>query len=81
MTDPSWYKHDWSSATITWEGEFGPEAKLFVQQHPFAEGISGIVSPSALQPYQPGRKEFTLALNNMEQAETIIRRVGKNNEV
>lgn len=76
MTDPSWFSKDWSSGQVCWDGEFGPDAQLFVQDHPFAEGIEG---PSAMfEPYARGATMFGLALGSMEQAETIIRRVMEN---
>lgn len=74
MIDPAWYCKDWSSGMICWEGEFGPGVKLFVQHHPFAEGIEKLVPRKALEPYSPGTTMFALALGSMEQAELIIRR-------
>jgi len=77
MTDPSWFCHNWSSGTICWEGEFGPEAKLFVQYHPYAEGIRYLVPACALKPYVRGTRDFALALDSLESAELIIRRVSR----
>lgn len=75
MTDPSWFYNDWSHSAICWEGEFGPGVRLFIQSHPYAEGIEALVPAHALKPYVRGAKDFALALNSMEAAELIIRRV------
>lgn len=75
MTDPSWFCHDWSHDVICWEGEFGPGARLFIQSYPFAEGVQHLVPAYALKPYVRGVRDFALALDSMEAAELIIRRV------
>jgi hypothetical protein len=75
MVDPSWYRHDWSRGSLSWQGKFGPGVVLFEQRHPFAEGISKIVSRKSLAPYFPGVTDFALALKDIDAAETIIRRV------
>jgi len=77
MTDPLWYSRDWSHGEICWEGEFGHEATLFVQYHPFAEGLEKLVPSSALRPYFPGKRNFALSVNGMESAELIIRKVSR----
>jgi hypothetical protein len=75
LTDPAWYRHDWSSGQITWEGEFGPGVVLWVQNHPFMQGIAELVPSSASQPYKPGCTEFALALPGLDQARNLIQRL------
>lgn len=75
MTDPSWYYNDWSRGTLSYEGEFGPGVVMYAQQHPFAEGISGLVRREALELYAPGKTEFAFAVGSIKSAELIIRRV------
>jgi hypothetical protein len=76
MTDPAWFRHDWSSSTIVWEGDFGPGVTMWVLDHAYLEGISGLVPPSAAQPYEPGCSRFALALSNLDQATLCIQRLG-----
>lgn len=75
MMDPTWYSHDWSSGVICWEEDFGPGAKLYIQEHPYLEGISSIVPKKKTQPYVTGCKGFAVALSSLEQAEALIRRL------
>lgn len=75
MTDPAWFRHDWSSGQIVWEGEFGPGVTMWVQVHPFLEGIGHLVPSSATEPYKPGCSGFALALSNLDQATTLIQRL------
>jgi hypothetical protein len=75
MTSPSWYDFDWSHGVICWDGEFGPNTKMFVQHHPFAEGIDKVVPPDALKPYKCGVYSFAIALDSLESAEALIRRI------
>lgn len=75
LTDPEWYSRDWSSGVVCWDGEFGPGATLFVQEHPFAQGIADVVPAKALEPYRPGTKMFATAVGDMTEAERLIRTV------
>lgn len=72
LTDPAWYEHDWSSDVITWEGNFGPGAELFVQTRAFAEGITVTTSNRA---YRKGVKDFIIAVATHAAAETLITRL------
>lgn len=78
MSDPEWYSRDWSSGKICHDGEFGPNAKLWIQGHPFMQGISEHVPDSASEPYRPGCKNFALALDDLTQAGALIRRLMEN---
>lgn len=75
MTDPEWYVKDWSSGGISWDGEFGPGVKIFVQSHPYMQGIEEVVPHGASEPYKPGCKHFALALGSIEQVEAVIRKL------
>jgi hypothetical protein len=75
MSDPAWYSHDWSAGQVCWDGEFGPGATLFVQGHPYLQGISDVVPREALDPYKPGTKMFSIAVGDMKEAEALIRTV------
>ena len=76
MTDPAWWGHDWSSGSkITWEGAFGPDATLWVQYHPFMQGIEPLVPSGANEPYKPGCRNFALALGDLEQVKALITRL------
>lgn len=75
MEDPSWYNH--GSCTITWEGQFGPGAQLWVQVPTYAEGISRIVSEKDLDVYTPGCTSFTSSLTSDDEVKTIIERLLK----
>jgi len=75
MTDPMWFREDWSASAITYEGEFKEGVTLFVQSHPFAEGISNVVGDDALKPYVRGNSSFGVALGTYEQVALVIRRV------
>ena len=75
LTDPSWFNHRWSSSAITLEGEFGPGVVLYVQGHPFAEGISAVVKACYLKPYKPGCEGFALDLGRYDHAKLIIQRL------
>jgi hypothetical protein len=72
MTSPAWYREDWSSNTIVWEGEDGPGATLWVQSHPFMQGIETLVPKSASQPYKPGCCGFALALPSLDDARKLM---------
>jgi len=75
MTDPEWWSKDWASGAICWEGKFGPGARLWIQVHPFLEGISKVVPASATKPYEPGCKGFAIAVGNLEQVEGLIKKM------
>lgn len=72
MSDPEWYSEDWSSACLTWDGEFGPGVKIFRQRRAFAEGID---TRGAMNFYALGAKKFILAVRDLIHAETLIKRV------
>lgn len=74
MTDPEWFYCDWSSDAISCEGEFGPGAQLWVQPHPYLEGISELATAEAAKPYTPGCKGFAISLNGLGEAEALLRR-------
>lgn len=76
LTDPEWYSSDWSSGTITWEGEFGPGTTMWVLRHPYMEGIGRLVPQSAAKPYAPGCKGFALALYDLGHVANLIQRLG-----
>lgn len=75
MTDPEWFTRDWCHSTISWEGEFGPGTKLWVQHYPYLEGIDDHVLVGHRAPYKPGCTGFALALATIEQAGTFIQRI------
>lgn len=75
MTDPAWYSKDWSSGKVVWDGVFGPGTKLWIQDHPFMQGIGEHVPESATHPYETGCKGFALALADLEQTEKFIKRL------
>jgi len=75
MSDPAWFKHDWSRDTVVWEGEFGPGVTMWVQGYPFMQGISELVPRGAEKPYAPGCTKFALALGSLDQAKVIIERI------
>lgn len=77
MSNPEWWMRHWAGGMLCWEGEFGPGVKLFRQSHPFMEGIGRLVPEEAMKPYQLGKSEFALAVENLETAELIIRRVSE----
>ena len=76
MTDPTWYGMQWSGGVISWEGDFGPDAKLYVQHHAYLEGILELVPKTAVEPYKPGCMGFAIALENLTEAEALIQRLG-----
>ena len=76
LEDPAWWRHDWSSGVISYEGTFGPGAALYVQPYTFAEGIEDAVSCQekalgALKPYRPGCHAFIAAMGREQVAEFI----------
>jgi hypothetical protein len=75
MTDPEWWSKDWSDGTLCWNGEFGPGVKIFVQNHPYLQGISVLVPKESKEFYQPGKSEFAFAVGDLEAAELVIRRI------
>jgi len=76
MVDPAWHGKDWAGGALAWEGEFGPAVALWLQDHPFLEGISNLVPRSAVGFYKPGCTGFALALHSLEQAGKITKRLG-----
>lgn len=72
---PEWYHNDWTSGRICWEGEFGPGATLWVQNHAFLEGISKVVPHTAQRPYELGCSGFALAVASLEQVEKLVKRL------
>ena len=73
--NPAWYHEDWSSGRITWDGmpettSFGP-GTLWIQRHPFLEGISRLVPEAAV--YKPGCTDFAIAVPDLDRAERLIR--------
>ncbi len=75
--DPTWYSTHWAAGKISWEGEFGPDAKLYIQQHPFMQGIEDLVPPRANKRYVPGASAFSISVYDFYKAELIINRVCK----
>lgn len=76
LVDPAWYWTHWSHNQISWDGSFGPGATLWVQWHPFMQGIEELVPDEANRRYAPGCSAFSLAVASCAEAELIIRRVG-----
>lgn len=74
LTDPEWYGKDWD-APLTYDGAFGPDAVLFVQDHTYCEGISDLIPREDRSAYVPGKSCFAVSLGTYEQAETLIRRI------
>ena len=74
MTDPAWYR-DWSSDKLVWEGEFGPGVTMWVQDHPFMQGIEALVPSWATKPYEPGCRGFALALSDLDQAQNLVQKL------
>lgn len=79
LTDPSWYQHDWSHDPISYDGEFGPSATLWVQPHAFLEGIAGtgLVPESATRPYTPGCSGFALGLFHLNAVESLLTQLAR----
>ena len=75
MTDPTWYSKNWSSGTVTWDGDFGPDTVLWIQCRGGLEGISSLVPNEFQKPYIPGCTGFATALFNMELVEPFITRL------
>lgn len=73
LTDPEWYRRDWSSGMITYDGEFMENAKLFIQDHAFGEGMN--VSDDVPRAYKQGAQEFFIALPGYHEVELIIRKL------
>lgn len=72
MSDPAWYRHDWSANELTWEGEFGPGVQLFSQGRAFAEGID-VTTPNTA--YARGRSHFIIAVGTWLAASLMIERL------
>lgn len=72
MSNPAWYGCDWSSGEITWDGEFGPGVKLFVQGHAYAEGITVTTSNKK---YLKGINSFIIATGTLRSAVMMIERL------
>ncbi len=73
LTNPEWYEKDWSSGSITYEGEFGLDAKLFVQHRPFAEGIN--FPHGTPKVYKNGISKFIISLPDYKAAKLVIQRL------
>lgn len=77
MTDPTWWWTNWAGGLISWDGDFGPGAVLWIQGHPFMQGIEDLVPARANQRYAPGCSAFSLSVGSYEGAELIILRVSR----
>lgn len=71
MSNPTWYSRDWSSAELTWDGEFGPGVKLYPQGHAHAQGIDVTTSN---RKYVRGVSDFIIAVGTLASAITMIER-------
>lgn len=71
LSSPAWYSRDWSSGELTWDGDFGPGVKLFLQGHAYAEGINVTTSN---RKYVKGVNDFIIATNTLASAITMIER-------
>lgn len=74
MTNPVWYTRDWSSGEVSWDGEFGPGAELFIQRHAFAQGID---VKTTNRKYQRGIKDFIIATGTLLSVSIMIERLTK----
>lgn len=72
MSNPAWYGRDWASGELTWDGGFGPGAKLFLQGHAYAEGIKVTTSN---RKYVRGVSGFIIATSTLASAATLIERL------
>lgn len=72
MSDPAWYRHDWSADELTWEGGFGPGVRLFSQGRAFAEGID-VTTPNTS--YARGRSHFIIAVGTWLAAGVMTERL------
>ncbi len=72
LRDPAWYARDWSAGEIACDGEFGPGARMFVQDRAFAEGID-VTTRNRV--YRAGVSDFILATRSIDAAVTMIDRL------
>lgn len=72
MKSPAWYTNDWSHGEVSWDGEFGPGVKLFVQEHAFGQGMD-VKTTNRI--YQKGTKDFIIATGSMLAASMMIERL------
>lgn len=75
MTSTAWFERDWSSGRLFVEGEMGPGCTLYRADRAFCQGISDVVPYDALQPWEPGKTQFTLALPDYDRAVEVMRAV------
>lgn len=70
-----WYTRDWSSGRILVDGPMGPGCKMYVTGHCFAEGISRVVDPDALKPYEKGKQSFALECRDANAALALMQMI------
>ena len=78
LSDPEWYRRDWSSAKLLVEGglsNMGPGCTFYVATHPFAEGMASVLKYNQQELYEVGKKAFLANVRTFYQLVTVMQAV------